>query len=279
MPRARAHLPRMTETFNAPVSEYASYGITCVDLSTPLHDVAGVLETRGFSAVGVRDGKGVIVGIVSTTDVLAAVELETRDFHQRFSVRPTARTAGEVMRIPVRIDARATLREAARRMVDHKIQRLFVVRNDETIGVLSARDLLRAVAAARVMEPVSTVMTTSIEMIDLGVSIRAAVGRLAESNVHGLVVCDGSAPVGVFTQTEALHTRSLPQPRLENPVERVMSYEYVLVDAATPLHRVASQAVAMQLRRVLVTEAHVFCGIASALDLARHIANTESSAA
>jgi CBS domain-containing protein len=269
----------MIEIFEGPVAGYASYGIECVDVATPLQEVARILELRGFSGLGVREGAGPVIGIVSTTDVLAAVELETRDDRRRFAIRPAARTAGEVMRTPVRVDEGATLREAARRMSAHRIQRVFVARDDETVGVLSARDLLRAVANARVMAPVSTVMTPSIEMIDLGASVRDAIGRLVESNVHGLVVCDGTAPIGLFTHTEALCARALPQALLDNPVERVMSYEYVVVDAATPLHRVAAQSVAMQLRRVLVTDGHTLCGIATALDLARHIGNSASNGA
>jgi len=264
----------MMKTFAGAVAAYASYGIVCVDVTAPLNEVARVLEARAFSGVGVRDHDGPIIGIVSTTDVLAAVELETREDPSRFAVRPTARTAGEVMRTPVRVDEDAPLHEAARRLVAHRIQRVFVSRDDHTVGVLSARDLLRAVSNARVTEPVSSVMNRSIERIDLSETVRAAVAQLVASNAHGLVVLDGSTPVGLFTHTEALRARALPHALLDNPVERVMSYEFVRVDASTPLHRVAAHSIAMQLRRVLVTDGQVLCGVATALDLARYVAES-----
>ncbi len=266
----------MMKTFAGAVAAYASYGIVCVDVTAPLNEVARVLEARAFSGVGVRDHEGPVIGIVSTTDVLAAVELETREDPSRFAVRPTARTAGEVMRTPVRVDEDAPLHEAARRMVAHRIQRVFVSRDDHTVGVLSARDLLRAVSNSRVMEPVSSVMNRSIERIDLSETVRAAIAQLVTSNAHGLVVLDGTTPVGLFTHTEALRARALPHALLDNPVERVMSYEFVRVDASTPLHRVASHSIAMQLRRVLVTDGQGLCGIATALDIARYVAESTS---
>lgn len=268
-----AHLAAMANLFDGPVADYASYGIVCVDVAAPLQEVARVIAMHGFSGVGVRDGAGPVIGIVTTTDVLAAVELETRADLGRFSILPTSRKAGEVMRTPVRVDDRATLREAARRMVAHHIQRVFVAQRDETVGVLSARDLLRAVVNARVVAPISTVMSAPIKGIGLNESVRTAIGQLVAANVHGLVVVDGDSPVGVFTHFEALRARALPQALLDSSVERVMSYEFVRVDALTPLHRVAARAVAMQLRRVLVTEGKTLRGIATALDLARYIAD------
>jgi CBS domain-containing protein len=87
--------------------------------------------------------------------------------------------------------------------------------------------------------------------------------------VRGLVVVDGTWPVGVFTHTEALRTRHLTPSLLETPVEQVMSYETICLDVKTPLYRVAGHFVQMNVRRVLAVEARALRGIASGFDLAR----------
>jgi CBS domain-containing protein len=257
---------------DTPVAQLATFSLVTVPRTAPLHEVARVLEQAHVSGVGVTDDAGDVVGVVSTRDLLAAVELETRPDGQH-PIRPTARLAEEAMSRPVvAIDESRSARDAARLMVDHRIQRLFVVRAGKAAGVLSARDLLRIARDGRVQTPVGEVMTESVDTLDIGVPVRDAIARLAESNVHGLVVVDRRAPVGVFTHTEAIRARKLPHELLGNPVERVMSYEFVAVDVSTPLYRVAGQAIALGLRRVLVTENGVLCGIATGFDLVRHLA-------
>ena len=91
--------------------------------------------------------------------------------------------------------------------------------------------------------------------------------RLAQANVHGIVVVDGTSPVGVFTHAEALSARKLPPALRESPVEDVMSYETICLDVATPLHRAAAYMVAMNVRRILVVEHRRLVGIVSCLDL------------
>jgi len=48
--------------------------------------------------------------------------------------------------------------------------------------------------------------------------------------MRGLVVVDGSAPVGLFTQLEAIRGRALPPELRQRPVEEIMSYETMPLD-------------------------------------------------
>ena len=110
-------------------------------------------------------------------------------------------------------------------------------------------------------------MRMPVESVEVGAPISDAVERLASANVHGIVVVDGSAPVGVFTHAEALAAKKLPPALRESPVEDVMSYETICLDVATPIHRAASYMVSMNVRRILVVEHRRLVGIVSCLDL------------
>lgn len=256
--------------FSEPVSEYASPALVSVRPETTLDAVARVLEERAISGVVVIDEGGILQGIVSTRDLLRAVELELHPRSPRPLVRPTARTAAEAMRKePIAIEARRPVREAAHLMVEHHIHRVVVLDHGLPTGILSTRDVMRAVLRHRVPTPLREVMRTPVETIGLGAPVETAVGHLADANVRGLVVVDGEWPVGVFTHTEAIQARALPRELLGSPVEDVMSYEILCLDVATPLYRVAGHAVSMNVRRVLAVESRRLRGIATGFDLAR----------
>jgi len=156
---------------------------------------------------------------------------------------------------------------AARRLVAGRVHRLVVVDDDVVVGILSVRDLLAEVKDRSVLEPVARVMTSPVETVDVGATAEEALAQLAASNVHGLVVVEGAAPIGVFTHAEALAVRRLPRELRARPVEDVMSSETICVDVATPIRRAAAHAASMNVRRLLVTQQRRLVGIASAIDL------------
>lgn len=228
-----------------------------------LASVISLLESRAISAVPLVDG-GRLVGIVSTTDAVGA--LPGGDYP------PVA--ARDRMTSPV-ITAHPDepLDEAARRLVQARVHRLVVVDDDDAVvGVLSARDVLAEVKRQRIRVPIERIMTTTVESVDIGDTIEEAIRRLSAARVHGVVVVDGSFPVGVFTHTEALAARKLPAALRAGPVEEVMSYETVCLDLSTPIYRAAAYAISMDLRRVLVVHDRKLVGILSPVDLVRVIA-------
>lgn len=262
----------MASDWNAPVREYASSALISVPPDFPLVGLQRLFEERDVSAVPVVDSRNVLLGIVSTTDLLRVARIEMESPRALARVWPPPRNVEHVMRTPVvTVDEERTLREAASKLVEHRIHRLVVTRGGNAVGVLSTRDAMRAILKARVPDPVSRVMTTEIQTIDLGESIDVAIGRLTDANVHGLVVVDGEWPVGVFTHREAIRARALPPVFRGTAVEQIMSYETICHDAKTPLYRVAGQSIDMNVRRVLAVENRTLVGIATGFDLVRYM--------
>lgn len=236
-----------------------------------LETVTTLLEARGISSVPiVKDGA--LVGIVSSTDLVGALA-------QSATGKPNAETARDVMTGPViTVDASDPLDEAARRLIAARVHRVVVLDRERVVGVLSVRDILEEVKARRVMAPIREIMTTPVESIEIGDSVEDAVKRLAGAGVHGLVVVDGVAPVGIFTHAEAIASRKLPASLRSRAVEDVMSYETVCLGAATPIYRAASYATAMNLRRILVVEDRHLVGILSIVDLVAVLARAAEGA-
>ena len=90
--------------------------------------------------------------------------------------------------------------------------------------------------------------------------------------MRGLVVVDGKAPVGLFSQLEAIRARALPPPLRQRPVEEIMSYETMSLDVDTPLYRAAGHAVSTRMRRIFVVDGRTLVGIVTGYDLAHVLA-------
>ncbi len=229
-------------------------------------EALALLEQRGISALPIVEGDR-LVGIVSTTDLV-------RDLVGRAAADgEPPRTAADCMRRPVVTAApEESVAIAARRMVGARVHRLVVTERgagggEVVVGVLSSRDLLGEVLGLRPSLGLADVMTAPVETVAFDESIEVAVGRLAEANVHGLVVLDGESPVGVFTHAEALASRKLPPSFRQRSVEEVMSYETICLDLSTPIHRAAAHALHMNVRRLLVVDHRRLVGVLSCLDL------------
>lgn len=262
----------MTADWSSPVREYASRALLSVRPDALLVDVQTLFDERDISAVPIVDAQGALCGIISTTDLLRIARIEMESPRALARVWPPPHKVGDVMRREVvTIDEDAPLRDAATKMVEHRIHRLIVTRKGAPTSVLSTRDAMRAILKARTEAPLSRVMTAELQTIATGDSIDVAIGHLTDANVHGLVVVDGSWPVGVFTQREAIKARALPAAIRRMPVEQIMSYETICHDVKTPLYRVAGQSIDMNVRRILAVENRALVGIATGFDLVRYM--------
>jgi arabinose-5-phosphate isomerase len=104
--------------------------------SASVSDAVRIISAKGFGSVGVLDGDGKLIGIITDGDL-------------RRHMSPTlpSQRVGEVMtRRPKTIQADALAGEAlaVMNMGTHPITTLFVVENDRPVGIVHMHDLLRA---------------------------------------------------------------------------------------------------------------------------------------
>ena len=151
-------------------------------------------------------------------------------------------------------------------MLQRQVHRVFVRSGRETVGVLSTRDVMQAVGDHRLTTSIEALMSRPIFSIAATESISLATERLEQARISGLVVVDGDWPVGLFTQLEALRARELPK---ETRVDDVMNSAFVCMPRDTPAFRAAEQAVALNVRRIIVSQHRDTVGIVSGLDFVR----------
>jgi CBS domain-containing protein len=111
-----------------------------VQVDAPLDEIAVVMAQNDITGVPVVDDAGVLVGVVSQTDMIRVAATDGA------GLRPwSGFTARHVMtHDPVAVRADTPLVEAASRLERHGIHRLVVVADDgrTPIGVVSVTDLL-----------------------------------------------------------------------------------------------------------------------------------------
>ncbi|UCH29421.1 MAG: CBS domain-containing protein, partial [Myxococcales bacterium] len=160
----------------------------------------------------------------------------------------------------------ARVAEAAKLMLKNHVHRVFITRREKPEGVVSTRDLMRAVREKRLKTPISDIASGSVVKVKADDPIALAVDRLELSNKHGLVVVEGDFPVGIFDQASALEARRLPP---HTAVEHAMDVRILILPGEIGVGRAAEQALGMNVRRILIENDVGVRQIVGGLDFAR----------
>lgn len=101
---------------------------------------------------------------------------------------------------PVTADPSLSIRDAARLMAERRIGLLVLTRGDEIFGVVSERDIVRAVAQGLDLgAPVGAIATRSVITIDAEATLAEAARLMREKGVRHLVVTKGGRLYGVLS--------------------------------------------------------------------------------
>lgn len=248
--------------FEMPVTDYMTTPVETVRIGESLVTANELFAGQGVSALGVIDAQGALKGVISRTDILrAAVYTHGETF------RVPDRPVEEIMKSPaLQVAPEARVAEAAKLMLKNHVHRVFITRREKPEGVISTRDLMRAVREKRLKTPISDIASGSVVKVKADDPIALAVDRLELSNKHGLVVVEGDFPVGIFDQASALEARRLPP---HTAVEHAMDVRILILPGEIGVGRAAEQALGMNVRRILIENDVGVRQIVGGLDFAR----------
>jgi len=110
--------------------------------------------------------------------------------------------AGKIARPIITIDEKATVVDAAKKMVKNARGSIVITRKGATVGLLTERDVLRRVVA-KSLSPrsvrVKDVMTKAPVTIDKNRPLREAIDLMNRKSVRRMLVTERGKMVGVFT--------------------------------------------------------------------------------
>jgi CBS domain-containing protein len=97
-----------------------------------------------------------------------------------------------------------TLAEAARKMWEQQTGSLLVMDGDELLGIVTERDVLKAVATGRPLEGtrVSDAMTKDVVTVPPAMTLREAAAVMADKWIRHLPVVEQGNVVGIISQRD-----------------------------------------------------------------------------
>lgn len=130
------------------VAELMQTEVQTVPFDGVVNDAVVTLADSHISALPVVDRAGRMVGVISSTDILASEE-EAEDQTAREALFEGTLVRDVMTPRPLTIAPDADVKEAAQQMLYADVHRLFVTDGDRLIGVISTSDIMRAVAAGQ----------------------------------------------------------------------------------------------------------------------------------
>ncbi len=116
------------------VKDFMTKNVITIDASKTVIEAADLMSQNNVGDLVVMD-KNTPVGIVTERDLVRRVLAERKSLDIKVS---------EVMTTPLRvIDPDASLKEAARRMVNKGIRRLPVIKDNKLVGIITTADFAR----------------------------------------------------------------------------------------------------------------------------------------
>ncbi len=127
------------------VSEIMVSQLKVIPLDSSIADAVALMNDEHVSGLPVVDSSDLLVGVLTTSDVLQAAA-ETGDEKGRNVLFNNTRVA-ELMTVrPETVSPDDDVRKAAEQMLSREVHRLFVEDKGVLVGVLSQTDVVRAVA-------------------------------------------------------------------------------------------------------------------------------------
>ena len=127
------------------VSELMQTDLQVIAPDAAVNEAAVTLAEAHVSGLPVVDRRGHLVGVISSTDILASEE-EVEGEAGRVALFEETLVRDLMTPRPVTVAPTATVKEAAQLLLYADVHRVFVMEGDRLVGVLSTTDIVRAVA-------------------------------------------------------------------------------------------------------------------------------------
>ena len=125
------------------VSEFMTTDLFTVQKDDIINLVAEMMDWKDLRYTPVEDGKGNLVGLISRKLIL-------RHLIRNGSGRKTPVVSSIMIKNPITVDEETNIVDAMRLMRDEKLECIPVVKKDELVGIITAKDFLSI--STRLME-------------------------------------------------------------------------------------------------------------------------------
>jgi CBS domain-containing protein len=179
----------------------------------------------------------------------------------------------------ITISLKASIKDAAQRMIENRIRRLPVREHGKVVGILTAADLIRCLPeSSENMQPwfeVDYFMRKRIITADEETSVEAVAKIMGKEGIGSVIITRNEEPLGIFTERDLL-TKFLAQDKsLKIPVGEACSSPLITAPVASSIHAAATVMTSKHIKRLPIIKDSTLIGILSARDLVEAYARTK----
>ncbi|MGB9676924.1 MAG: cyclic nucleotide-binding/CBS domain-containing protein [Candidatus Bathyarchaeales archaeon] len=215
------------------------------------------------------------VGIITERDLLSKAVCGGIDLKKDWLVGGTSikeEKVEKVMSYPlVTVSAKASIKDAAKMMIEKKIRRLGVRKSGKLVGIMTASDLIRSLPevpeAMRMWFEVDYFMAKRVITVEDKMLVDAAAKIMGENRIGSVIVTSQGKPKGIFTERDLL-TKFLVQDKpLTTEVGKVCSSPLITAPLGISIKDAAAIMSSKGIRRLPIVEKGKIVGIVTARDL------------
>lgn len=260
----------MSNIFDSPVSQWMVTPVFTIREKALLAEAASLFDELRLSALPVLDASSRLTGIISKKDLLQAGRFVRESGEEARHLRLPEAFVSQFTdsRVPV-VRRDIALSACARRMVKQRIHRLYVAEDGPLEGVISTREMQRAVAKSGLDTPLDSVLTRSVEAVPVGCPLSTATARRLADPALTLLVMRGATPLGLFSEREAAVAREADP---TDSVESWMDASILSLAARTPLSEAAERAYEGRCRYIVAHDGEQVTGFTSGMGLTAIVA-------
>lgn len=167
-----------------------------------------IMEARQIRRLPVLEGKQ-LVGIVTQTDITRGL----------ITLIPLRSISDIMTREVATVAAGASVAEAACIMASKRISCIVVLQENDPVGILTEKDVIRRVVTAQKAPAetrVADVMSSPITTVPSSYSVLGVSRKMDAMHLHRLVIMDAGKLCGIVTQTDIMRAVRAELERVEN---------------------------------------------------------------
>lgn len=171
--------------------------VIAVSEETDIPEAANLMEINDLRRLVVVDGEHNIIGIITQTDVVKNLSI---DYFISF------RKAENIMtRDIISIGRKDSLLKAIELMAKNHVSCVLVIEDNKLAGIITERDITKAIAENRVLNNIEGIMTSPVFTINKDTNLYDATRLMEENRLRRLVVVDSEGNViGIVTQSDII---------------------------------------------------------------------------
>jgi len=240
------------------VADVMQRSVECINPTENLRVASTILGEKHIGSLVVLGGVGPI-GLLTETDIIWKVIASNRDLATTLTL--------EVMSISFgRIDPSATLRDAAKTMLEKK-KRLLVFEGDKLIGIVTASDLIKGIAESNLDVGIEGVISKKIFYLDESATALEAAKMMAAKRIGSVIVTRGEEPYGIFAERDLITKVAARNLAFTAELRFLVSSPLITAPANVTLGEAAKIMEEKRIKRLPLVQGDDFVGIVTARDL------------